>query len=307
MSTTLATASTNTVEGSLVKVSIEDILCSISIKKNRFNDFLPIIPTNATTMQNKVLYHLELIAKLTRQIDSTPVPLHELNIKSNRKNDTIICTGKSDQAGEMLLNLETREPGIFELKCLTPEITMTPFNSELKEAWYQSPFLIKGYNVCEETDFSGDLSAGNGLNEKHKHDFLYGAAGIPMQGTGQGSDGRYIRLVSMSGGWHKNAAGNPVEVNNTEKVTFAYATSIKGAFANVSKDHSIAVDPKVIPKKAKVNIDGVGDRFADDRGSAIKGYHIDNFLGSGKRVVKLWQQSGINGTKRRVKFLGEEE
>jgi 3D (Asp-Asp-Asp) domain-containing protein len=77
-----------------------------------------------------------------------------------------------------------------------------------------------------------------------------------------------------------------------------------GAFHEVKEEHSIAVDPYVIPKQAKVNIDGVGDRFADDRGSAIHAYHIDNFLGAGKKAVTAWPHGGVSGTQRRVKYLG---
>jgi 3D (Asp-Asp-Asp) domain-containing protein len=306
MGASLGSATTNTTEGSVVKVIIENLLCIISIKKNIFDDFLPVIPSNANTSQNKILYRLELTAKLTQHSDQTPAVLHELKFKSNRNFDTITSTQRTDKNGEMQLILETREPGELEFICVTPGVTMGAFRTTLKEAWYRSSFLITGYNVCEEQDFTGELTDGNGLAEKHRYNFLYSAAGIPMQGTGQASDGRYIRLVSMSGGWYRNASGNPVAVNNPENVYFGYATSVKGAFGNVIEDHSIAVDPKIIPKKARVYITDVGERFADDRGSAIQGYHIDNFLGSGKKVVQLWQRSGINGTSRRVKYLGAE-
>jgi len=140
--------------------------------------------------------------------------------------------------------------------------------------------------------------------KKHKEDFLFGAAGIPMQGTDKATDGRYIRLQGMAGGWHHNAAGHPDHVNTQASVSFSYADGVMGAFGGVTENHSIAVDPHVIPKKGRVNIDSVGDRFADDRGSAIHEYHIDNFLGAGKTVVTVWLHGGINGTQRRVKYLG---
>ncbi|MFC0167558.1 3D domain-containing protein [Pseudoduganella danionis] len=46
-------------------------------------------------------------------------------------------------------------------------------------------------------------------------------------------------------------------------------------------------------------------RFADDTGSAIRTYHIDNFLGTGNDVVKAWMHGGVNGTRRQVKYIGE--
>lgn len=125
-----------------------------------------------------------------------------------------------------------------------------------------------------------------------------------MQGTGRATDGRYIRLESMSGGWHRNAAGNRDRVNEQSNVSFSYADGVYGAFGQVIENHSVAVDPRVIPKKSRVFVDGVGERWADDRGSAIKDYHIDNFLGAGRDVFVAWQRSGIDNTQRRIKFLG---
>ena len=77
-----------------------------------------------------------------------------------------------------------------------------------------------------------------------------------------------------------------------------------GAFHTVTASHSIAVDPAVIPPHAHVNIEAVGDRYADDRGSGIIGYHIDNFLGAGEAVVQVWENGPVNRTHRKVKFLG---
>jgi 3D (Asp-Asp-Asp) domain-containing protein len=292
----IATATTNTTPGSVVQVQVEDLLCTLAIQPNEFNDDLPIIPTDSHTENNKVLYRLKLKATLVQHADGKPVVGHALAIKSNRANDHITASGATDGKGELLLTLETRNGGELELTTTTAGVTLAPFKVTLKEAWYQSTFLITGYNVCAEEDFSGGLVDATGLDEQHKRDFLFGAGGIPMQGTGQASDGRYIRLQSMAGGWHHNAAGHPDQVNTPASVSFSYASGVQGAFGAVSEDHSIAVDPHVIPKHAKVNIEGVGDRSADDRGSAIQGHHIDNFLGAGKAVVTAWLHGGVNGT-----------
>ena len=75
--------------------------------------------------------------------------------------------------------------------------------------------------------------------------------------------------------------------------------------AGLSYD-DIAVDTSIIPARAKVDIEGVGTRYADDKGSAIQTYHIDNFLGAGAAVVKAWMLGGVNGTRRQVKYLGAE-
>lgn len=304
MGLTIATATTNAVPGSIVEVKVEDIICSLAIVPNAFGDTLPVITTASRVENNRILYTIILKAKLVEHADGSPVGVHPLSIQSNRTADRIKSKGSTDANGEMTLTLETREAGILELKITTANISMPDFQLELKEAWYLSPFLITGYNVCEEADFTGSLVHGNGLNEKHKEDFLFGAAGVPMQGTGKEIGGRYIRLGSMAGGWHLNGAGHRDHVNSQAGLTFSYADAIKGAFANVAENHSIAVDPRVIPRRARVNIEGIGERSADDRGSAIQNYHIDNFLGSGKAVVTAWLHGGINGTECRVKYLG---
>jgi 3D (Asp-Asp-Asp) domain-containing protein len=66
----------------------------------------------------------------------------------------------------------------------------------------------------------------------------------------------------------------------------------------------LAPSIRVIPKDAGVDIDGVGIRYADDSGSKIIGFHVDNFLGEVQAVVTTWSKVGVNGTQRRIKFLG---
>jgi 3D (Asp-Asp-Asp) domain-containing protein len=43
---------------------------------------------------------------------------------------------------------------------------------------------------------------------------------------------------------------------------------------------TIAVDPKVIPLGAKLHIEGIGIRIAEDTGRKIKGKKLDLFLSS---------------------------
>lgn len=302
--TLIASATTNTTPNSVVQVQVEDLVCSLAVQTNEFGDDLPIIPTSSRTENNKILYQLKLKATLVQRANGKPVAGHVLAIVSNRGRDRITSSGSTNANGELLLTLETRDSGELELKTTAAGVTLPAFPLALKEAWYQSTFLITGYNVCAEDDFHGELVSASELAERHKQDFLFGAAGVAMQGTGKISDGRYIRLQSMSGGWHRDSAGHPDQVNTPASVSFSYTDGVHGAFGTVSEDKSIAVDPHVIPKRAKVNIEGVGERSADDRGSAIQGYHIDNFLGAGKAVVTAWLRGGINGTQRRVKYLG---
>lgn len=124
-----------------------------------------------------------------------------------------------------------------------------------------------------------------------------------MQGTGKSTDGRYIALASKAT-WHQNARGAPDHVMSQEKTSFKYVEGVKGKYGLVTENHSIAVDPAVIPPHSKVEIDGLGVRFADDKGGGIAGFHIDNFLGAGEKVVKEWLHGKINGRKVKVKYLG---
>lgn len=297
-------AKTNSTPNSVVKVSVSDHICTLSLEANRFGDTLPIIPTTARTERNKVHYHLNIKARLSRQADGSPVSGYKFSINSNRDGDRVESKGQTNADGEVTFTLVTREPGELELSTSTAGIAMSPFSIKLQEAWYESPFLITGYNVCDERDFSGPLVEGKGLGEKHKDDFLYGSAGVAMQGTGRTTEGKYVRLQNKPGGWLQNKKGNPERLANPSAAQFAYATGVHGAYDDLEEGRSIAVDKSIIPKKAKVVIDGLGQRVADDSGGAIRLYHIDNFLGSGRAVVTAWLKGGINGTERRVKFLG---
>lgn len=90
-----------------------------------------------------------------------------------------------------------------------------------------------------------------------------------------------------------------------ETTSFKYRDGVIGRYGLVTANNSIAVDPKIIPPNSKVEIDGVGKRSAHDTGDSIKSYHVDNFLGAGKDVVKDWLRGGINGRQRKIKFLGD--
>ena len=118
----------------------------------------------------------------------------------------------------------------------TAGIAMPKFVLKLQEAWFESRFLITGYNVCDENDFSGKLVDGKGLDEKHKDDFLYGAAGVAMQGTGKTAQGKYIRLDNKPGGWEKTAKGSPVRLANPSAAAFKYAIGIHGKYDDLKEN-----------------------------------------------------------------------
>jgi 3D (Asp-Asp-Asp) domain-containing protein len=54
---------------------------------------------------------------------------------------------------------------------------------------------------------------------------------------------------------------------------------------------TIAVDPRVIPLGAKIYIEGLGERIAEDSGAKIKGKQIDVFLPSRDHCRRFGVQS----------------
>lgn len=306
LETLIGRATTNSIADSVTTVKINDYICTLSVESNIFGDFLPIIPKDARTLRNKVLYQLKIKAKLTRYANETPAQGFNLTIHSNRPDDKIESGGHTNKEGEATFTLSTRDSGELYLITNSPGVTMQKFTIRLNEAWYEAPFRITGYNVCKEDDFSGPLVTASGLSDQHKDDFLHSATGVAMQGTGIASNGKYVRL-NNNPIWKKNSRGNPERLEDPSSARFGYATGFHGKFADIIANHSIAIDPKIIPKKSRVEIDGIGMRVADDTGGGIRLYHIDNYLGTGRAVVKVWLASGMSGTNRRVRYLGVTE
>ena len=80
-----------------------------------------------------------------------------------------------------------------------------------------------------------------------------------MQGTGLAEDGKYIRYISGK-----------------------YSYGVGGAAGSPVPWGTVAVDPRVIPLGSKIVIEVYGEQkvfLANDVGGAIKGNHIDVFVG----------------------------
>ena len=296
-------AVTNTTPNSMVVVKVGKNTISWEIPDNLFGDKLPVIPSSSRVQHGKVLYRLPIRATVTT-LSGNALAGRTLSISSNRSHDTIKIGGPTDSSGCASFILETREPGDLIISCTDQDTTAKALTINIKEAWYESTFLITGYHVCFESDFTGEPAFARGTNDFHKKDFLYSARGVVMQGTGKASNGRYIRPTQVNSGWHRNNRGNRDYLDNPDGVAFAYTDSVQGAYGPVTENHSIAVDPNVIPKRAEVDIEMIGHRFADDTGSAIIGHHIDNFVGAGAAMQAAWESGSVNNTQRKVKFIG---
>jgi 3D (Asp-Asp-Asp) domain-containing protein len=304
-STAVGSAVSNPHPGSNVTVPVAETVLSWEVQKNLYNDTLPIIPSSSHVQSGKILYQLKIKITLTQVSGGSPCSHKAITIKSNRSGDVIRPgTLMSDAEGTALITLESRNPGDLQLSVENPDISAEPLAIDLKEAWYEKTFLITGYHVCFESDFTGVLVIAHGTNDQHKSDFLYGARGVVMQGTGKASNGRYIRPTQVNSDWHRNSHGNRDYLDNPDGVAFTYTNSVQGAYGPVTENHSIAVDSTVIPKRSQVEIEMVGIRFADDTGSAIIGNHIDNFVGAGAAVQAAWESGPVNNTHRKVKYIG---
>ncbi|PXW15501.1 3D domain-containing protein [Paraburkholderia caballeronis] len=297
------TACTNTNPDSCVVVQIAANVLAWEIPDNKYGDKLPMIPSSAHVQHGKILYHLPIKATVESR-GGVALSGRSFTVKSNRTSDTVRLSGPTDSNGCAMVILESREPGILSLTVADADITAIALSVTLKDAWYESTFLITGYHVCFESDFSGESVLAHGTNDYHKRDFLYGARGVVMQGTGKASNGRYIRPTQVHSGWHRNSHGNRDYLDNPDGVAFMYTDSVQGAYGPVRENHSIAIDPRIIPKRAQVDIEMVGLRFGDDTGSAIIGHHIDNFVGAGAAVQATWENGSVNNTQRKVKYIG---
>jgi len=115
-------------------------------------------------------------------------------------------------------------------------------------------------------------------------EFLYSGYGVAMQGTGISLDGRYIKYVRGGGGWDNNYTW----LNDPASAVFTVSDGVIGAFGRTLTEwQSIAVDPTVIPNGYYVWIEFEQAWFrADDTGGAIKGKHIDIYVGISQRRPK---------------------
>lgn len=143
--------------------------------------------------------------------------------------------------------------------------------SEPRIEWFDSPFEITHYTIALEDDpiYANDpLVQAPGLNEKHREGFLYSNKGVLMQGSGQTSSGEYITID-----W---SAGGP-RGKNTH---FTYG--LGGASGKPEAWKTVASDPGVVPQGSRLVVDIYRDRgefLANDTGGAIKGHHLDVFVG----------------------------
>src|SRR5580692_510400 len=163
-STAVGSAISNAHPGSNVTMPVADTALRWEIQNNSHGDTLPIIPSSSHVEHGKVLYQLTVKITLTQISGGNPVSGKSVSVRSSRSGDVITPSGLSSGAdGEAHFTLQSRNSGDLQLTVENPDITAEPLSINLKDAWYESAFLITGYNVCEESDFGGQMTNAVGL------------------------------------------------------------------------------------------------------------------------------------------------
>jgi hypothetical protein len=176
-------------------------------------------------------------------------------------------------------------------------------------------FVITEYWPVPEGWFKGKLVSAPGLPGKHRVDWLYSGTGMAVEGDGVGLDGRRYSVKEFGVQRFVNAAGKPTKPTRSGvwthgdpawrqggwraangAVTFPLEAGgwAHGPAATTTPEarilfgtgpslplqymHSIATDPRVIPKGTRVYIPAYHHWFvAQDTGNGIIGRHIDVF------------------------------
>ena len=87
----------------------------------------------------------------------------------------------------------------------------------------------------------------------------------------------------------------------------AWADGITFTGVRAVKDWTLACDPETFPMGTILDIEGLGERMCQDIGGAIKGAHVDVFVGhdkgAHKRALKLGRRENVRA---RVVHVGGE-
>lgn len=237
--------------------------------------YIPQEPYNGNVVEYaEVIYRLKFRVTALRY-DGKPV--------TNTSITSITYTGpiegskftRIDSSGIGYVEVDVRGTHNITLLCnignvKSNTVSATPTIS----AYYESTFYCSAYNTALESDYSGPKVAVSGITDAtFKSDFI---AQVKMNGSGKTDTGTYIHYSG----------------NNT--FTYLAPTTCTGTTPVANK--TIAVDNTYIPrdiiggrwKRATVNIEGIGNCVAEDKGGGINGYHIDIYKGIGKESLRGW-------------------
>ena len=225
------------------------------------------IPRSSTVQDRHVLTQSAL--KLTVTKGGQPDPGVSVTLQSDRGNsvDTITQPGGADANGNAQASVSTREqPGSSSITAATKDVnTLAPGVVTWLPAHYEGQFLITAYFVPDESDpayINTPLAIAPGVpGHKYHQGFI---AAVKIQGSGKALDGSYLHY-NLNGTYNTDTCAR----------TASNVCAVDGVTA--------AADRHIVPLRANVSIEGVGDRAPGDKGKRISGHHIDLFYGTRKQ------------------------
>ena len=155
----------------------------------------------------------------------------------------------------------------------SPTSTCTPTPTSFTPQWLEGEYHITHYIFALESDpeYANDPKvSANGLpsDRKYRQGFLYGPAGILLQGTGLAEDGNYITIDWQNGGSQGNGIYFKYGIGGSSAPPVAWQTVAAG-------------DPR-LPAGTRVVIEVYPDKVftVTDTGGSIGPRNIDIFVGA---------------------------
>jgi 3D (Asp-Asp-Asp) domain-containing protein len=240
----------------------------------------PTIPNGSGVVNGHVLTQSDLKLNVTE--GDLPDANESVSLQSDRgSEDQIVQPGSTDTNGNAQASVSTRnQPGTSTITSATKGITTkTPGIINWLPAKYEGDFTITCYVISLESNYlKTRLATAPGIPGKQYHQgFL---DDTEEQGTGRTLTGSYIKYDRRKHLFYPDTCAR----------TASGICAVEG--------ESSAVDRNVIPKSSSINIDGIGNRLAQDTGGGINGYHIDVFFGTERKACLQWGKE-----QRSVDFL----
>lgn len=232
--------------------------------RNVLSPSLPFIPSSERVEHRKVLTRSQLVAVVMQ--DQVPVPGVLIQLQSNRPTADVIFgpSGKTNDQGRTSARVDTRDQTASSVISVTSPDSARDMRTIVSwlPARYEDEFLVTCYVVSAEENFLSTplVSQVSGLpiGKSYRRGFL---ADTRMQGTGRAIDGTYI---------HYEGDGR-YSVQSCA-LTRSGSCAVDG--------QTVAVDRSIIPLRASIEIESVGQRLAEDTGGRIDDRHIDEFFGT---------------------------
>ncbi len=241
----------------------------------------PTIP--GTPFNGSLVQDAEVIYRIRYKVTAKTI---NNQIVTNRAINNIVYTGPVK--GSKFTNIDSRGIGYIDIdvrgahnitiycRLKSSSVKSNTISSNLAtQAKYEKTFYCTGYNTAVEEDWTGaKISIASLGNDTYRSDFL---DNVKLNGSGKAENGKYIHYDSKTN-------------------TYSYTSPVTASGTTPTVGRTIAVDPSYIPrypvngvwKRATVSIANVGTRTAEDGGAAINGYHIDVYMGLGKKAMQGW-------------------